>query len=241
MRMGCTDEVRDFLDWYAQYQGPDGNVPCAVDRGADCCRSTTATASSSSRWQSTSASPATRTSQRALAGRTARRHTWKRCARAPRAGIPRAREARAASASCRSRSATRAIGAAGSRLLGRLLGAPRAWRRGGAGARARARPPDAGRIEAVRQALHRPSTSRIETTIATRALSYVPGSVEWADFDPSATATAITTTDAARRAASGRARADLRRIPARSAPAAHRQDRLEQLLRLRASASSERW
>jgi len=36
VRMGCTDEVRDFLDWYARYQGPDGNVPCAVDRkGAD--------------------------------------------------------------------------------------------------------------------------------------------------------------------------------------------------------------
>ena len=32
-----------------------------------------------------------------------------------------------------------------------------------------------------------------------RALSYVPGSVEWADFDPAATATAITTTDAPQR------------------------------------------
>jgi hypothetical protein len=58
---------------------------------------------------------------------------------------------------------------------------------------------DAGRIEAVRHALHRALYESIETTIATRALSYVPGSVEWADFDPSATATAITTTDAAQR------------------------------------------
>jgi len=39
----------------------------------------------------------------------------------------------------------------------------------------------------------------IETTIADRNIPYVPGSVEWADFDPSATATALTTTDAAHR------------------------------------------
>src|SRR5262249_8685810 len=36
LRMGCADEVRDFLDWYAPHQAADGNVPCAVDRkGAD--------------------------------------------------------------------------------------------------------------------------------------------------------------------------------------------------------------
>jgi hypothetical protein len=36
----------------------------------------------------------------------------------------------------------------------------------------------------------------IETTIRERRIPYVPGSVEWADFDPAATATALTTTDA---------------------------------------------
>jgi hypothetical protein len=39
----------------------------------------------------------------------------------------------------------------------------------------------------------------IRETIAARSLTYVPGSVEWADFDPAATATAIATTDAAQR------------------------------------------
>ena len=29
---GCTDEVRDYVRWYARYQGPDGTVPCCVDR-----------------------------------------------------------------------------------------------------------------------------------------------------------------------------------------------------------------
>jgi hypothetical protein len=30
--MGFTEEVRDFLRWYARYQAPDGKVPCCVDR-----------------------------------------------------------------------------------------------------------------------------------------------------------------------------------------------------------------
>ena len=35
----------------------------------------------------------------------------------------------------------------------------------------------------------------IRTTMAQRGIAYIPGSVEWADIDPSATATAITTVD----------------------------------------------
>jgi len=45
--------------------------------------------------------------------------------------------------------------------------------------------------------LHRCLYASIEATIAQRGLAYVPGSVEWADFDVTATATALTTTDAA--------------------------------------------
>ena len=32
LRMGCADEVRDFIAWYATHQAADGNVPCVVDR-----------------------------------------------------------------------------------------------------------------------------------------------------------------------------------------------------------------
>ncbi|MEP6884023.1 MAG: discoidin domain-containing protein [Gammaproteobacteria bacterium] len=32
LRMGHTDEVRDFIRWYAPYQRADGFVPCCVDR-----------------------------------------------------------------------------------------------------------------------------------------------------------------------------------------------------------------
>ena len=36
LRFGVQKEVRDYLDWYAKYQYPDGKIPCVVDtRGAD--------------------------------------------------------------------------------------------------------------------------------------------------------------------------------------------------------------
>jgi hypothetical protein len=36
LEMGITEEVRDFIDWYAGYQYPDGKIPCVVDeRGGD--------------------------------------------------------------------------------------------------------------------------------------------------------------------------------------------------------------
>jgi hypothetical protein len=36
LEMGFTEEVRDFLRWFARYQSADGRVPCCVDRrGAD--------------------------------------------------------------------------------------------------------------------------------------------------------------------------------------------------------------
>lgn len=36
LEMGCTEEVRDFIRWFARFQLPDGRIPCCVDqRGAD--------------------------------------------------------------------------------------------------------------------------------------------------------------------------------------------------------------
>ncbi len=32
LSMGFTEEPRDFLRWYAGFQGPDGKIPCCVDR-----------------------------------------------------------------------------------------------------------------------------------------------------------------------------------------------------------------
>jgi hypothetical protein len=36
LEMGFPEQVREFLRWYAPYQGPDGKIPCCIDRrGAD--------------------------------------------------------------------------------------------------------------------------------------------------------------------------------------------------------------
>src|SRR3546814_1903163 len=36
LRMGRTDAVREYVEWYAPYQFDDGMVPCCVDdRGSD--------------------------------------------------------------------------------------------------------------------------------------------------------------------------------------------------------------
>jgi hypothetical protein len=61
----------------------------------------------------------------------------------------------------------------------------------------------ASRIATLRDALHASLYASIDATIAAKNLAYVPGSVEWADFDPTATATALSTTDAADRLPAG--------------------------------------
>lgn len=36
LRLGIKDEVKEYLDWYSQFQFPNGKIPCVVDkRGAD--------------------------------------------------------------------------------------------------------------------------------------------------------------------------------------------------------------
>jgi hypothetical protein len=36
LRLGDTSEVREYIEWYARFQYPDGKIPCVVDaRGAD--------------------------------------------------------------------------------------------------------------------------------------------------------------------------------------------------------------
>jgi hypothetical protein len=55
----------------------------------------------------------------------------------------------------------------------------------------------AKRIAALRDALAETLYASIRTTIAERGIDYIPGSVEWADFDPTATSNAIAMLDQA--------------------------------------------
>ena len=46
LRMGRSDAVRDYINWYAPFQFENGKVPCCVDaRGSGRCRRMTATVS----------------------------------------------------------------------------------------------------------------------------------------------------------------------------------------------------
>ncbi|HEU5193709.1 MAG TPA: hypothetical protein VFW70_03130, partial [Methylomirabilota bacterium] len=201
LRMGCADEVRDFLDWYAPHQAPDGNVPCAVDRkGADWLpehdshgefiftlaeyfRFTGDRDFTARLW------PAARRAVSYLDGLRAQRlqPEFRKPENRARFGIlpPSASHegylAQPVHAYWDDFWALRGLGDAVE--LARTFGDAA----------------DVERIDALRQALHRCLYESIETTIATHQLSYVPGSVEWADFDPAATATALTTTDAPQR------------------------------------------
>jgi len=201
LRMGCADEVRDFLDWYGPHQAADGNVPCAVDRQgidwlpehdshgqliftlAEYFRVTGDRDFIARRW------PAARRAVSYLEGLLAQRlgPAFREPDQRGRFGIlPESAShegylAQPVHAYWDDFWALRGLGDAVE--LARELG----------------HADDAEHIEALRQALHRSLYESIETTMAIRGLSYIPGSVEWADFDPAATATAITTTDASQR------------------------------------------
>jgi hypothetical protein len=201
LRMGCTDEVRDFLDWYARYQALDGNVPCAVDRtGADWLPEH----DSHGQLIFTLAEYFRFTGDRDFTVRL-----W-----------PAARRAVSYLEALRAQRLTPEFRAADKRARFGILPesashegylaqpvhsywddfwAMRGLRDAMELARALGDGAEAKRIESLYEALHECVYASIEATIAARALSYVPGSVEWADFDPTATATAVTTTDAPQR------------------------------------------
>ena len=82
--------------------------------------------------------------------------------------------------------------AAGAFLLGRLLGAARLARCGGSRARDRARGAAAATLGGARRTLGGVAVrARSRQPAPQRKLDFIPGSIEWADFDPTATANAI--------------------------------------------------
>jgi hypothetical protein len=201
LRMGRADEVRAFLRWYAPHQKADGNVPCAVDRGgpdwlpehdshgqlafsvAEVLRLGDDRAFAAELW------PAVRRATHYL-----------EALRAPRLGAEFRGPGRRACFGLLPESASHE---------GYLAQPVHAywddfWALRGLGDAAEiadqlAEQGEAVRLRALRDSLGECLYASIDATIAKHALAYVPGSVEWADFDAAATATAIATTDAARR------------------------------------------
>jgi hypothetical protein len=56
-------------------------------------------------------------------------------------------------------------------------------------------PTQVGRMAALRDAFRETLQASLQMTMRARHIEYIPGSVEWADFDPTATAVAITQID----------------------------------------------
>jgi len=201
LRMGCTDEVRDFLCWYARHQAADGNVPCAVDRrGPD--------------WLPEHDSHGELIFTLAEYFRfTGDRDFTARLWPAARSAVSYLEALRAQrlkpeflAADKRARFGILPESASHEGYLAQPVHAYwddfwalRGLRDAIELARAVGDNVEAERIQSLHDGLHGCVYASIEATIAARALSYVPASVEWADFDPAATAAAVTMTDAPQR------------------------------------------
>ncbi|HEY2387704.1 MAG TPA: discoidin domain-containing protein [Candidatus Binatia bacterium] len=193
LRVGCGAEARQFVRWYAGYQAVDGTVPCVVDRSgpdwlvehdshgelifaiAECVRFTADRAFLDEMW------PAAERAVRHLEALRATRlgpafdSEEKRAFRGllPESASHEGYLAHHVHAYWDDFWAVRALGDA-------------AYLAGVRGDDALA-----ARLLAARDDFRASVRASIATTIAARAIDYVPGSVEWADFDPTATANAV--------------------------------------------------
>lgn len=197
LRIGCVEPARAFIRWYAGYQAPDGNVPCCVDRtGPDwlvehdshgeliftvmeCFRFTGDRAFLAEMWPAVikavdyiEALRATRLGAEYRAGERAARYGL-----LPESASHEGYLAHHVHAYWDDFWAVRGLRDAAA--MAAALGDEAQSRR------------IASLAAALRDALH----ASIDRTIAERRIDYVPGSVEWADFDPTATAIAIALLD----------------------------------------------
>jgi hypothetical protein len=193
LRVGCADEAREFIRWYVGYQAADGNVPCVIDRSgpdwlvehdshgelvfavAECFRFTGDRRFLEALWPAVlrAAGYLERLRGTRLGPEFERPQTRARHGLLPESASHEGYLAHPVHAYWDDFWAVRALGDAA--FLADALGDAAEARR------------LAALRDAFRESLHR----SLEITIAERGIDYVPGSVEWADFDPTATSNAI--------------------------------------------------
>lgn len=193
LRVGCVEEARAFVRWYAPFQRADGFVPCCVDRSgpdwlvehdshgelvyaiAECFRFTGDRAFLDALWPAVAGAVACIERLRA----TRLGPVWdaedKRGFRGllPESASHEGYLAHPVHAYWDDFWAVRALGDAA------FLAA------------ARGDAAEAARFAALRDDFRASIRDSLAHTIATRGIAYVPGSVEWADFDPTATSNAV--------------------------------------------------
>jgi hypothetical protein len=193
LRVGCTEEAVEFVRWYAAFQRDDGFVPCVVDANgpdwlvehdshgelvfavAECFRFTGDRAFVAELW------PAVTKAVRQLEELRATRlgpdyETPEKRARhglLPESASHEGYLAQPVHSFWDDFWAVRALGDAA--MLARELGDAA----------------EARRLTVLRDAFRESVRTSLALTIAERKIDYVPGSVEWADFDPTATSNAI--------------------------------------------------
>ena len=193
LRVGCTAEAVEFVRWYAAFQRDDGFVPCVVDENgpdwlvehdshgelvfavAECFRFTGDRAFVADLW------PAVTKAVRCLEALRATRlgpdyATPEKRARhglLPESASHEGYLAQPVHSYWDDFWAVRALGDAA--MLARELGDAA----------------EARRLTTLRDAFRESIRASLALTIAERKIDYVPGSVEWADFDPTATSNAI--------------------------------------------------
>lgn len=198
LRAGCDREVRDFIRWYAAHQRADGFVPCCVDRSGpdwlvehdshgqlvfaimEYFRFTRDRDFLESLW------PAAEKACRIIGELRARRlgpefdGPEKVCCRGllPESASHEGYLAHPVHSYWDDFWAIRGLKDAAT--MARILG----------------RAPEAQRIAGLCDALRASVRASLSATISRRGIDYVPGSVEWADFDPTATANAVALLDA---------------------------------------------
>lgn len=179
LRMGCAKEVREFIRWYAPFQRDDGFVPYCVDRdGAD----TLVEHDSHGQFIALIVDYVRFTKDSAFLA-----EMW-----------PRIRKAAAFIEKSLGADGLMPISASHEGYLAQPLHSywDDFWTlRGLRDAAALARTDEAAHWQTVADCLSRSIATSIEATRKTRHLDFIPGSAEWADFDPTATANAITLLD----------------------------------------------
>jgi hypothetical protein len=193
LRMGRSAEACDFVRWYATHQRPDGNVPCAVDRSGpdwlaehdshgelvfavrECFRFTRDRAFLTEMW------PA-----------VARAVAYQETLRTTRLGPEFDRsELRARRGLLPESVSHEGYLAHPVHAYWDDFWALRGYGDATAMAAVLRNEPEARRIGAVRDEFRTALRDSIARTITERKIDFVPGSVEWADFDPTATANAV--------------------------------------------------